>query len=754
MPSKIFVDQRRRTGDFNRRTTIYRKLSYLLLATALLLPVLSFLTNTLDEENVVQWLHPFKWKTAKPDCAFDNSPSVLLIWTTSAKLFLERNYASIDSIFDSSPCAEVVIMSNMLPFSYFERYLYSHMNLRLISIDDFVRISCSISMFNSRGHSDGFVVHNDFPGCRWIQSKTARHGPYYDVHLTDVLRMMYIYRYGGSYMDFDHLILRPIFEPWYFGVNVFGTELCRDDNPDCLTVEDMLARNIIDAHHVNNAKTASRALFGSNKHREEVLRYTPCNGVIINWEPHHRIFLAALQHADEEYDAGCWGCLGPRLLGSLLLDINSFGSLKLLPPGLIYASDYSLAKLAIKEQLVPSADFFENSTGIHIYGKTVGSEHITRSSTVGQIFYHQEHLLFLHSHGQGSKTYLLGRGVHTFPTETGLFRTLVHRSGTVLICHSDWLGIKEATMRIAIEIGLPIIFLRSLYLDKKFIQFLHSLHIKTLLVQGIVPGIIEFARTNNKVNFGFHIKVIYHSGVGVHNMAPDEAQLLKATFELCQEKAIGLVFIEEDQNYYARALGVPNTFVASHAFSRVVHNSLKPEKHIRKLGLLGTSTRFAVKNFWPQISSACMFNDTEIHVSIDQETLSRLVRETHLSFCNSRIVNHGIVNPTVFDFILREMDLNLYISATDALPNVVLDSLSRGIPILTSDTSEIFFGSPLKSYCVVHRIEDPHAIFDAINALWEFSRLQPVKFREDVSSLLQSLRERSEISWKQLLSLH
>jgi len=229
--------------------------------------------------------------------------------------------------------------------------------------------------------------------------------------------------------------------------------------------------------------------------------------------------------------------------------------------------------------------------------------------------------------------------------------------------------------------------------------------------------------------------VTYHSGVGVHNMAPEEAQLLKSTFELCQEKAIGLVFIEEDQNYYARAVGVRNTFVASHAFTQVVHN-LKPEKHIRKLGLLGTSTRFAVKNFWPQISGACMLNDIEIHLAIDQETFSTLVRETHLSFCNSRIVNHGNVNPTAFDFILREMDLNLYISATDALPNVVLDSLSHGIPILTSDTSEIFFGSPLKNYCVVHRTEDPQAIFYAINALWEFRRLQPVKFRKDVFSLL------------------
>ena len=46
---------------------------------------------------------------------------------------------------------------------------------------------------------------------------------------------------------------------------------------------------------------------------------TPCNGVLINWEPSHDLFRTMLRVIDESYDPGCWGCLGPRLLGKVLL---------------------------------------------------------------------------------------------------------------------------------------------------------------------------------------------------------------------------------------------------------------------------------------------------------------------------------------------------------------------------------------------------------------------------------------------------
>ena len=48
---------------------------------------------------------------------------------------------------------------------------------------------------------------------------------------------------------------------------------------------------------------------------DEPPRYTPCNGVLLNWEAKHPIIAAALKDVDDHYDPLCWGCLGPRLFG-------------------------------------------------------------------------------------------------------------------------------------------------------------------------------------------------------------------------------------------------------------------------------------------------------------------------------------------------------------------------------------------------------------------------------------------------------
>ena len=88
------------------------------------------------------------------------------------------------------------------------------------------------------------------------------------------------------------------------------------------------------------------------------------------------------------------------------------------------------------------------------------------------------------------------------------------------------------------------------------------------------------------------------------------------------------------------------------------------------------------KNAHTQFAAAAMLRDVEIHAN-DVPDLSYLPNRPP-------IVAHGEMPYGEFLELLGGMDLNFYVSLSECYPMVVLESLIRGVPCLTSHTHEIF----------------------------------------------------------------
>lgn len=268
-----------------------------------------------------------------------------MAWTTEADKFQERNQIALESLFRLHPCVRVKVYSNTLPSTFFHAFHHSGFRIEVIRYDL------------------GSIVEPEEAGYQWAQQwHHWAHFPYFYSHLTDFFRFLLLFKQGGSYMDFDHLVTRPMmhFE------NATGTEYCESYNPDCFTIADH----------------PSLRIEGSGW--DIAQRLLPAPGVMIGFEAGNALLKAALTHFDNDYDPSCWGCVGPRLLGRLIPLFPD--ALILLPKHYFYLVDYTIvAKYSQNsdERLVHR--FMHEAYGLHLYGKVSSRLTIKPSSVVGRV---------------------------------------------------------------------------------------------------------------------------------------------------------------------------------------------------------------------------------------------------------------------------------------------------------------------------------------------------------------------------------
>ena len=353
-----------------------------------------------------------------------------------------------------------------------------------------------------------------------------------------------------------------------------------------------------------------------------------------------------------------------------------------------------------------------------------------------------------------------------YPSDPVKFDNLLAASGGVVLgCHETWLGIREMTTKFSHYMGLPIIVVRDDSLGKRnrqaFYSVLLSLNVTALHFQGIPTRSLEFLSwvrgdgsklmKNFPDSANMFASVAYHSGVGVHNVSPGESRLVEEAMREAAAGNLELVFIEPDQTAFARRLGIPActlwpTFnpklgiVPSETFV-----TKKTDEGRLKIGLLGTATRLAVKNFFTQFSAACMFDDADIFVN--QLKLSSDVTVPQ-EFCLGTIEETGMLTSADFTAALGEFDVNLHVSWTDAVPNAILNSLAHGVPIITSDTSSIFVDSEfLKDLLVEPRIDDPNSIYERAKRAVAFVNENRTVFLSEVDKLFTALDAKAVESW-------
>lgn len=330
------------------------------------------------------------------------------------------------------------------------------------------------------------------------------------------------------------------------------------------------------------------------------------------------------------------------------------------------------------------------------------------------------------------------------------FLELVRQKRAVMLCCRQWLGIYEMTIKIGKATETAVLPIDEHELQqpggyRRLLAFLKYHRVTALIVHGIPFGtmaMVRFLHEHTHVNVAF----VYHSGVAVHNVATEEAGMLGKLAQAAADKLLTLVFIEHDQAIMFRHLGVPACAMPC-TMSRPIAITAppKPQLHKLRIGVMGTNIRPAVKNFFTQISAACMVHGAEVHVTALPPGPDK---HWYLKMCAGKIIQHGHVSSDKFTELLGRMDINLYVSWTDAVPNVVGDSLSARVPVLTSDTTPWFDQAPnLRQLLVEPRIDDPSAIYNRILRVIAYVREFPDEFGSAVSDMLYQKHALAVLTW-------
>lgn len=338
--------------------------------------------------------------------------------------------------------------------------------------------------------------------------------------------------------------------------------------------------------------------------------------------------------------------------------------------------------------------------------------------------------------------------IHGIPSDEQAFVKLAQQKRTVMLCCRQWLGIYEMTVKIGKATSTAVLPIEENELLEKggytrIMSVLRYLRVTAVVVQGIPKGTLKLAqylhrRTNINVAF------VYHSGVGVHNVAADEVNMLGELAHAAKEREITLAFIEHDHADMFRHMGVPACAVPC-TLSNPISTATRAPAATLRIGVLGTSMRPAVKNFYTQVSAACMVDGAEVHVT---DVPDGMQPQSYLQLCAGKIVKHGKLSSPAFTQLLGQMDINLCVSWTDAVPNVIGNSLSARVPVVASDTTPWFDSAPaLRSLLVESRVDDPSAIYRRIMRVLHYVREHPDDFTNDVSDMLYSAHVLAVNSW-------
>ena len=357
----------------------------------------------------------------------------------------------------------------------------------------------------------------------------------------------------------------------------------------------------------------------------------------------------------------------------------------------------------------------------------------------------------------------------------------------IMIAPLHWHGIRAATE----HFGYPVIFCENFsFSDTIYVSnYAHRLKTRIIVINGIPPGTFDFVKNVTLAIPSLELGIIYH-GTMSQSFAHEELPLVIEMVNLYRDGLLQrLGFLDEGLvEYVASILGddknifhitnVPWTFKRVHASISTVppHNDFgksifiaqlcnllnrrsKPtddfllEPRLRdkfcstltmdvkdkrmpvKIGVFGDASLIH-KNVLTQILAACIVPSAEIHL-LEPLPFGEIP-------CKNPIIKHKRSSTSEFISLLGSMNINLYVSLTEAFPMVVLESLIRGIPCITSSTSSLYDSDKfLSSFLIVDRLDDASAIAAAIlSAIIEYNAI--------TTRIPQLLEELSEIGTQKM----
>jgi hypothetical protein len=268
------------------------------------------------------------------------------MWITDQSTFHDRHLLVLESVFIHHPQATVIMLSPTLDdiqlFLPFRRRGY-----QIYSFKISLRHILQWNWYSNKQTKD-FLEH-------WDSS-----GMYFYSHLTAYLRTIAVYLYGGTYLDMDALILQPLPNEEFIGLDRV--------NPDegC----DWCIGN------------------KSNFYlKQSVMRFLPYRKV--------------LRHILEEtfdrrvYDPSCFNCVGPKPYTQLIIEYRKNNdpevmNLKLLEPYRLYPFMWTdtpkIFQKVEEDTSLEQADLMKRSYSLHLFGHISDELDIVQGSLIDRLF--------------------------------------------------------------------------------------------------------------------------------------------------------------------------------------------------------------------------------------------------------------------------------------------------------------------------------------------------------------------------------
>jgi glycosyltransferase involved in cell wall biosynthesis len=237
---------------------------------------------------------------------------------------------------------------------------------------------------------------------------------------------------------------------------------------------------------------------------------------------------------------------------------------------------------------------------------------------------------------------------------------------------------------------------------------LHRSGVEVLVVHGFPAGtgrLLAEARRR-----GLATQLILYSSMAQHGGDAVEAQVVDEAIELVRQGTLGrLGFAKQGQAEAFAALGISASFVPN----RVPRFPALPRLELGAGHLhVGVFAEpFWRKNVVTQLGAVALLDHPLAHV---------IFRPQVSYLAELPMVEHGLLPYDEFIRLQASVDLNLYVSLSEAMPITPLESYAAGVPCLISRTSALFGDdSDLWHLTTVDELDNPLAIARAAQRLLE-----------------------------------
>ncbi|KAI8088650.1 galactosyltransferase-domain-containing protein [Halteromyces radiatus] len=281
-------------------------------------------------------------RTSKYSDGDDWSLVYWVCWTSEPSTFTERHWRALELVWVHEPRAVIFMISNTLPQAFFDDYTKYGYNIQVVHFN-------KENLLNWQWYFG--------PGTRdWLSNwENWEKGQFFYWHLTDYIRCLLLYNYGGTYMDMDALWIRL---PPDRNMEFIGSDYSSLESDRQWTLDD-------------------KGLYLP----QGVMRFKR------GWKLFREMAESAF--SAYTYDPGCFNCGGPKAITTYARQHRSSlenAGFTILPREVLYPSSY----LEISNYLLPDplaeqklrTDLMTTTWNIHLFGKMTNHLSVQRGSIV------------------------------------------------------------------------------------------------------------------------------------------------------------------------------------------------------------------------------------------------------------------------------------------------------------------------------------------------------------------------------------